>query len=344
MTRGAAASAAALAALAAASIGALLLAFGHDPIAAAGVLFRSTFGSLENAGVTLVKSTPLLLLGTGVAIAFRAGVWNVGADGQFISGALAATAVGVAMTRVPAPIALPLLLAAGAGGGALAALPPALLRRYRGASEVIGSIMMNFVAGFALSFALDGPLREAAGTFPQSDYLPPPATVPRFDEASRLHFGIPLVALIAIAAHLFLTRTLAGLRLRSAGENAAAAEAIGVPVGRTAFLAMTVSGAVAGLAGAIEVAAITRRLFDGFSGGIGYTAIAVALLGRRSIPGVALAALFFGALDVGSASLERVAHVPSKLALVVQALLLGASALLAERHRRAARRRAEAAA
>lgn len=344
MTRATAALPWALAALTAALVAALLLAFGHDPLAAAAVVLRSTFGSAENAFVTLVKATPLLLLGTGVALAFRAGVWNVGADGQFVAGALAATAVGVAMSGVPAPIALPLVLAAGAGGGALAALPPALLRRFRGTSEVIGSIMMNFVVGFFLSFALDGPLREAAGTFPQSDYLPPPATVPRFDEASRLHLGLPIAVAIAIAVHLFLARTLAGLRLRAAGENAAAAETIGIPVRRTAFLAMTVSGAVAGLAGAIEVGAITRRLFDGFSGGIGYTAIAVALLGRLSIPGVALAALFFGALDVGAASLERVAHVPSKLALVVQALLLGASALLAERHRRAVRERAEAAA
>jgi len=337
MTRGAGVRAVAVVAAAAACATGVLVAFGHDPLVAARVLVASTVGSPQNAAVTLVKSAPLLLLGVAVALSFRAGVWNVGAEGQFTAGAIAATAVGVNAAGLGSALALPLLLACGAAGGAVAALPPALLKRFRGTNEVIGTIMMNFLIAFALSFALDGPLREAAGTFPQSDYLAEPARLPRFDEASRLHAGLPVAVVVAIAAHVFLTRTLAGLRWRALGDNPAAAEALGLPASRLALLALVASGAIAGLAGAIEVAAITRRLFDGFSGGVGYAAIAVALLGGRSIPGVVAAALLLGALDVGSASLERAAGVPSKLALVVQALLLGAAALLAE-HRRRARR------
>ncbi len=337
--------AAVLVAAAAATVLVLLVAFGHDPLVAASVLFRAAFGTPGNFAVTLVKATPLLVLGTAVAIAFRAAVWNVGADGQFLAGAIAATAVGVAAGPLPSLVAIPLVLAAAAAGGALAASPPAVLRLARGTPEVIGTIMMNFVIGFLLGYLLEeGPLREAAGTFPQSDPLAPSARLPRFDEASRLHAGLPVAILLALAAHLFLSRTLGGLRHRAAGLNARAAEAAGIPVRRVAFLALLVSGSIAGLAGAIEVAAITRRLFTGFSGGIGYTAIAVALLGRLSIPAVAAAALFFGALDVGAASLQRAAHVPPTLALVVQGTLLALSALFAESGRRAARRRAEAAA
>jgi len=259
-------------------------------------------------------------------VAFQSGVFNIGAEGQFLAGALAATAVG---TR-PAPAALHLLLVltSGALAGAVVAAAAGALRILRSVNEVISTILLNFVLLYLVSYAVHGPLQEAAHRYPQSDPLLPSATLPAVFGSTRLHAGVPLAFMLALAAGVLMRRTALGLRLRAAGLNADAARLAGFPVRRDLAFAFALSGALAGLAGAVEVAGVTGRLYERISPGYGYTAIAVALLGGLRAPGVVAAAVFFAALAAGASAMERSAGVSSVLVVAVQGATLLAIATL----------------
>lgn len=291
-------------------------AAGADPARAIGSLLSGSVGSGASLATTLLRAGPLLLTGIGVMLAFRSGVFNVGAEGQLLIGALAATAVGTRLGAWPGQVVLVLL--AGAVGGALWAAIAAWLRARRQVNEVITTILLNFVALYLVSWAVAGPLQESGRTYPQSDPFPDPAMLWRVPPGTRLHFGLVLALLAAIGAGVLLSRTATGLRLRAAGLNPAAARLAGFPVGRDLLLAFTLSGALAGVAGAIEVAGVTGRLYERISTGTGYAAIAVALLGGLRSGGVLLAALFFAALATGASAMERSAGVSAVLALAVQ--------------------------
>ena len=321
------------------STGVLVLA-GADPWEALAALVRGAFGDRFALVDTLVKSCPLVLTGLAVAIAFRSGVWNIGAEGQLLVGALAATAIGELCGGHGTLFALPAVLASAAGAGALWAGLAAALKLRRNVSEVIATIMLNFVAARLVGFAVHGPLREAAGRYPQSDVLPDGARLPMLGDT--LHAGV-LVAVVAVpAAWLVLYRTTLGFRWRAAGENFLATRVAGLSPARATMSAMLVSGALAGLAGGIEVSGVTGRLYEQFSGGQGYTAIAVALLARLHPGGIAASALFFGALAAGSGAMQRSAGVSAVFVSVVQATVI--LALLAVDAPRVAGRRAPAAA
>lgn len=306
--------------LALALAAAVLFGLGYPPFAAMGALLRGAAGSGAAATGTLLKATPLLLTGLAVALSFRCGVWNIGAEGQLYGGALAATFVATRLAPADAGawFFLP-VLAAGAAGGALFGAIAGWLRAARGVSEVISTILLNFVAIQLVAYAIQGPLQEAPRSYPQSDAFPNGALLPAL---GRLHLGIALAPLAAIAVWLLLARTALGFRLRAVGHSPEAARFAGLAPERLGTLALTLAGALAGVAGAVELAGITGRLYEGVSPGTGYTAIAVALLARLGPLSVVPSALFFGALANGALAMQREAGVPSVATQVVQGLVI----------------------
>jgi len=312
-----------------------ILVAGANPIEAYGafvvVPLTSQFTLLE----VLVTATPILFTGAAVAIAFRAGYWNIGAEGQLLLGAVAAAGVGVTVGGLPGAVALPVMIVAGALAGATWALVPALLRVRFGIDEVVTTLLLNPVALLLVNGLLHGPWRDPVTGFPESPRIAASAEFPALLERSRLHLGFVLALLVVTAAGYVLARTPAGLRLRAAGLSPHGARFAGINVARTLLSAALISGAIAGIAGVSEVAGIQNRLTGGLSPGYGYTGIIVATLGTLTMPGVVLAALFLGDLTVGASSAARSLGIPSQLGAVVQGvLLLTTVALLALRRHR----------
>jgi simple sugar transport system permease protein len=305
--------------------GALAFLGGADPVTAVTALISGSVGSLTSITQTLVKTTPLLLTGVAVMVAFQSGIFNIGAEGQFLLGALAATAVGTRLGPFPGQAVVALLT--GAAAGAAWAAIAAALRIRRGVHEVITTILLNFIALYIVSWAVSGPLQESSGHYPQSDRLAPTALLWRLPWG-QLHVGIVVALLAAAAAGFAMARTRLGLRLRASGLNPVAARFAGFPAERDRAIAFALSGAFAGLAGAIEVTGVTGRLFERIASGYGYTAIAIALLGGLNPVGVAAAAVFFAGLATGAGAMERSAGVSSVLVLAVQGATLTAIALL----------------
>jgi len=271
----------------------------------------------------LVRGTPLLLTGLAVAIAFKAGIWNIGAEGQFYAGAVAATFLGTHWGAGSAPLALVVIPLAAAVAGALWAAAPALLRARFGVLEVITTIMLNFIAEYLVGYLVHGPLQEAGHTYPQSDPIAAAARLAPLLPGTRLTWAFPIGVMLAIAAWIMLTRTRPGFVLRAAGAGPIAAQVSGrIPVRRVATTAFLLSGAVAGLAGAAEVMGVTFALYEKLSPGYGYTAIAVALLARLHPLGVIAAAIAFGALEAGAAALQRSAGIPSVTVYAVEGLVI----------------------
>lgn len=269
----------------------------------------------------LVRATPLALTGLAVAIAFRAGVWNIGADGQFLVGATLAAWIGVGIGTTHA--ALPLALLGGAIAGAAWAGIAGVLRERFAVLEVISTIMLNFVAAFGVSYLVRGPLQEPTHVYPQTSSIGDAAQLPILVPGTRIHAGIVIALLLAVIAWWTMRHTAAGFRLRITGENPFAARSAGlVNVDRVTARAFLVSGALAGLAGAVEVCGVTYALYENLSPGYGYTAIAVALLARLDPLGTFAAAILFGALEVAAASLQREAAIPSTTASVVEAVVI----------------------
>lgn len=298
--------------------------FGHRPSDLISVLVTGSVGSRFALEATVLRVVPLLLTGLGIVIAFRAGVWNIGGEGQFIVGALAAFVV--------APLGAVASLVAAVCAGAGWALIAALLRLWRNAPEVLTTILLNFVAIHLLGWAVNGPLKESRGQYPQTDSAA--ASLTAF---GRMHIGIA-IALIACALTWFLLyRTAEGLRLRATGHNPDAARWAGINVSNQILRAMALSGAVAGLAGGIELLAVTHRLFERFAVGYGYAGIAVALLAQLHPLATIVSAAFFAALTTGAGELQRTANITSAIATLGQAVVIlvviGATAIRERRWR-----------
>jgi simple sugar transport system permease protein len=300
-----------------------LLAAGYDPVLALGALWRGGLGSTDAiVSATLVRAVPLIVLGLGVALAFRAGALNIGAEGQFYAGAIAATWVGLHAAGWPAPLAIGGVLLAGLIAGALWIALPVLLKLRFGVLEVISTLLLNFVAEAAVSWAVTGPLREARGVYPQSDPIALGARLPRL-EGTRLHAGIVVPLALAAVLWLLFTRTRWGFRLRAVGLGPRAAAVSGrIPVGRVVAGALLWSGALAGLGGGLEIAGVTWALFQNLSPGYGFTAIAVALLARLHPIGIVGTGLLFGALEAGAQGMQREAGVPAVAVAVVEAAII----------------------
>lgn len=282
------------------------------------VPLSSSFTLLE----VLVSATPILFTGAAVALAFRAGYWNIGAEGQLLCGAIAAAWMGTLVGELPGIVALPLMIVAGAIAGAAWALGPALLRVRLGIDEVVTTLLLNPVALLLVNALLHGPWRDPVTGFPESERIAASAQFPVLLERSRVHLGVVLALVIIAVIWFVLSRTAAGVRLRAAGLSPGAARFAGVNVDRTLLQAALVSGAIAGIAGVSEVAGTQFRLTGGLSAGFGYTGIVVATLGGLHMPWVAAAGLLIGDLRVGAGAAARTLGVPSQLGDIVQATLL----------------------
>ena len=300
-----------------------LAAGGWDVGRAASALAGGALGGREAIlSVTLVRSVPLILTGLAVAIAFRGGVWNIGAEGQLYAGAIAATWVGLRGGALPPVVLTPSVLLAAAVAGAAWAAVPTIMKLRRGVGEVITTILMNFVAIDLAAYTVRGPLQEARRVFPQTDPIAPGARLPLL-LGSRLHVGFLLAIGLAVLLWAMLRWTRAGFVLRAVGASPEAARVAGrIDTSRVTGLAFLGSGALAGLAGGVQVAGVTYALYEGLSPGWGYTAIAVALLAGLHPGGVVLVGILFGALEGGAGAMQRSAGIPAAWVGAVEALAI----------------------
>jgi simple sugar transport system permease protein len=297
---------------------------GYDVGQAAEALVVGSVGGRDALiSVTLVRGVPLVLTGLAVALAFRAGVWNIGAEGQLYAGALAAAWVGLSAGDQPAWLLVPSVLAAAGLAGAAWALVPALMKLWLGVGEVITTILMNFVGIYAVAYAVHGPLQEGRGVFPQTDPIAAGARLPALVQGTRLHAGFGLAVLVALALWVVFRWTRVGFSARAVGASPAAARVSGrMDDRRVMLMVFLLSGAVAGLAGGVEVAGVTYALYEGLSPGWGYTAIAVALLAGLHPGAVLVAGLFFGAMEGGAGAMQRAAGIPAAWVSAVEALVI----------------------
>ena len=302
----------------------MLSAAGFDVNRALEALVSGALGSADAiTSGTLVRATPLILTGLAVAVAFQAGVFNIGAEGQFLMGATATATVALRTGAWPSAIVLPAALLAGAVAGAAWAWIAAELRTRFHVLEVISTIMLNFVAGYVVSYLVRGPLQEPTHIYPQTESIAAAAHLPTLFAGTRLHAGFVVACVTGIITWWAIRHTAAGFRLRAVGANPDAARSAGlIDVNRVTTRAFLFSGALAGLAGAIEVTGVTFALYENISPGYGYTAIAVALLARLDAVAVIATGVLFGALEAGANAMQRDAGVPSVVVSIVEAALI----------------------
>ena len=313
-----------LAVLLALGVGAIFIAaVGADPLAVYGLMIRQCLGTGYGLGQTLARTTPLIFTGLAVALGFRAGLFNIGAEGQLYLGGFAAAMVGAELAGWPAPVLLPLaLIAAAAAGAAWAGIPGVLKARF-GAHEVINTIMMNFIA-FALVAFFGRTVFQPATV--RTAEIGAGAVLPRLESwlgalrGSPANTALVLGLFAAVAVGVLLFRTRKGYELRAVGLNPSAADFGGISIGRTQVLAMMLSGALAGLGGVSFVLGYKHYFEQGFSAGAGFLGIAVALIGRNHPLGVVIAALFFGMLSYGGLVIAQ--SVPRELVDMLQALVI----------------------
>lgn len=326
----------------------MLLALGADPLEAYAAMVKGAFGSTDALVSTVLKATPLLLVGVGITIAFRANVINIGGEGQIVLGALTATVVSMIVPSMPPAITIPLVLAAGVLGGAAWGFIPGSLKAYLGVNEILSTIMLNIVAIQLMNFLLRGPLIDPAeiegSGIPQTARLNPNADLPLLFGSGRLHIGPVIAVVAAVLAYLFLWRTPTGFRLRAVGLSKDAARYAGIPVKRMTTLALTLSGALSGLAGAILVFGseshrmVTDGSAAGLTGNAGFNGIVAALFGGLHPLWTIPASFLFGGLLVGGNALQRAVQVPSALILALNGLVV-VFVVSSDRFRRRARMR-----
>lgn len=296
---------------------------GYNASEALGALWNGAFGSwYAISSATLVRSVPLIIIGLGIALAFRAGALNIGAEGQFYAGAIAATWVGLRLGAQPSWIAIPGVLVAAALAGAMWVALPIWLKLRFSVLEVISTLLLNFVAEALVSLMVQGPLQEHQHIYPQSDSIAAVARLPLLP-GTRLHAGFLLALVGAVVLWYIFARTLWGFRLRAVGVSPRAAEISGrIDSRRMIALALAGSGALAGLAGGVEVSGVSYALFQNLSPGYGFSGIAVALLARLHPLGIIATGILLGALEAGASGMQRDAGVPAVAAYVVEAVVI----------------------
>ncbi len=323
-----------LAALVAFACGAIMLvAVGADPVEGLRALVDQAVGSGPRIATTLVRATPLLLVGAGITIAFRASVVNIGGEGQIVAGALLSTIVAIQLPNLPGILLVPLVLIAGALGGAVWGAIPGALKAYASVNEILSTIMLNLVAVQFMNFLLRGwlidPLEVERGTrIPQTARLSENATLPALIPGSRLHLGVLVAVLAAIGAYVLLWRTPLGFRLRAVGHSPEAAKAAGIPVKKSIVTALALSGSLSGLAGAIlvfgseSVRMVTDGSAAGFTGSAGFNGIVAALFGGLHPLWTIPSSFLFGGLLTGATGLQRALQVPAALAVALNGIVV----------------------
>ncbi|MCB7318273.1 ABC transporter permease [Lacrimispora sp. 210928-DFI.3.58] len=304
------------------AIGAVLVSVsGNDPVEAYQTLFRGAFGSKQRMSEVFVKMIPLSMMAFGVSIAFKAQLWNIGGDGQFILGAICGILPGLYF-NLPPILLMPLSLVCGMAGGALWAGAAAWLKVRFSANEVITTLMLNYIASYFLSFLVHGPMMDpAGGDFPQSPNLAEIYRLPLFSDRLRIHGGIFVGILVAVVM-LFFWKTILGYRIDLAGQGDKVATYSGMNVKRTMIITMMVSGALVGLAGWNEIYGVQYRLLEGLASGYGDIAVVIALLGGLNPLGIVIASFFFSALLVGGATMQRMTEVPYSIVDIIQGLVI----------------------
>jgi simple sugar transport system permease protein len=304
-------------------LGALVLAAtGHEPLAVYRLMASEAFGGERRIAATLTAATPLLLTGLAAAVAFRAGVFNVGVEGCFYLGGLVAAVLGVWLAAWPAILLIPAALAGAAAVGGLWMIGPGLLRARLGVDEVVTTLMLNFIAVDLTSWLVNGPLLARGSANSATAPIAAAAELPRLLPPTTLHLGFVLsLALVALYG-LWSRFTVAGFRSRLVGLNARFARAVGIDVPGLFLQTMALSGLVGGLAGGIHALGLVHRFVAGFSPGYGFTGIAIALLGRNSAVGIALAAIVFGALSSAGATIQLFSDVPIEIVEIIQGVVM----------------------
>jgi len=319
-----------LAVLTAMLIGAIvILMAGGNPLYAYLGLFQGAFGSAKAWSETAVWASPYIFAGLAVALAFKGGLFNIGAEGQLALGAVVAAWVGYALPdllgfSLPAIIHLPLAIGLGVLAGALWAGIPGALKAYTGGHEVINTIMMNYIALNMASFLLNGPMKDKSpnNVVARTPMIAESARIPAIFEGFRIHWGFVLALLVAALVWWLLWKTTLGFEIRTVGSNPDAAKYAGINVKKTIILTMALSGFLAGLAGVVEVTGLNYRHELGFSVGYGFDAIAIALLGKTHPAGVVLASILFAGMRNGATRMQFLTQIPVDVISVIQALIL----------------------
>ncbi len=313
-------------------IGAIMIAIlGISPLIAYQALLKGAFGSMNAIADTVVKATPLLFVGLGICIAFRAGVLNIGGEGQLVTGALSATIVCLTFPNLPGWILIIIALTVGLLCGAIWAGIAGFLKAYFNVNEILSTIMLNYIAVYGMNYLLRGPMMDPLqvklGSFiPQTARLSQAVDLPRFIP-TRLHLGTIIAIFFAILVYIFLWRTTIGFRIRMIGQNIQASRGSGINVQKYMVLAFFLSGALVGLGGAIEVIGVHHRMFTdgsatGFTGSAGFNGIVAALFGQLHPIGTIPASLLLGALLTGANKMQRVVQVPSALIGALNGLIV----------------------
>ncbi len=300
----------------------VILLIGQNPIVAYTALFKGAFGSKLAIASVIIKTTPLILTGLAVGFGFRAGLFNIGAEGQMVMGAMIATAFAINIAWMPSVFAIPLTMVVGMAAGAGYAAIAGFLKAKTGAHEVVTTIMLNWIAEYLSSYVVTVPMGVGFGTpkspeIANSAKLPPLMTV----QATELTSGIVVAVIAAIAIYILLEKTTKGYELKGTGFNPYAAEYGGIKISQNIVLAMAISGALAGLAGTLEVMGVHHRFLGTLSGGKGFDGISIALIGQNNPIGIIFAALLMGSLRTGSNEMQFVG-VPKHIILIVQAIII----------------------
>jgi len=314
----------------------LVLAAGASPFSVFPLIVKGAAGSQFAILETLTRATPLIFTGLAVAVAFRARLWNIGAEAQLYIGGVVTVVLGTGALPLPAIVLIPLIMFASMAAGALLLAGPAVLKTRFGVDEVVTTLLLNFIVILFVSMLLEGVLKDPMGLgWPQSQRVVADAQLPRIIQGKRLHLGFAIAVVAALVTWVVMKKTVLGYEMRAVGHNIGAARFAGIPVNRVLMKTALLSGGLAALAGFSEVAGLKGNLTLDLSPGYGYTGIVVAMLAMLNPLGVIAAAIFVAAIFVGSDAMSRSAGVPSYIAqvMVATALLTMVTALLLTRYR-----------
>ncbi len=304
-------------------IGAILIVMqGKNPLLAYSELIRGSLGNKGSIGETIIKTIPLIFTGLAVTFAYRCSVFNIGAEGQFMMGALGATWFALTFKGAPHLVAIGGSILSAFILGAIWGGIPGILKAKRGLNETINTILMNYIAIQVVSYAVKGPLKETNGEFPQTDMLEKAYSLTRIWPGTRVHTGLILALIIVGIVYYYIFWTSNGFRMRVVGLNNNAAEYAGIRVPLNYALALAISGGLAGLGGACEILGIQHRLMDGFSSGYGFDGIAIALISGLHPIGVVFSAFFFGILRTGANTMQRSVGIATSLVDIIQGLVI----------------------
>lgn len=300
----------------------LIVVGGHNPFDAYRILFSSVLSNKVNLGEAIIKAVPIAFTGLAVVMSYRCGTFNLGAEGQLILGAAGGIWFAVTFSGLPKVVVILGSLISGTICGAIWALVPALLKAKWSINEIITTILMNYVGLYLVSWLVNGPLQETERHNPQSNPIEKINRLPILIDRTRVHLGVLILIVLAGLVFYYLFYTAKGFKLRAVGLNKDAAEYGGINIGTNVLKAMLISGAIAGLGGAVEMLGVQFRLIDGFGSGYGFDGVAMALIGQLHPIGTLLSAFAFGVLRTGANSMQRLAGIPTSVVDVIQALVI----------------------